>query len=71
MSNEDVVEVDGELITCVSCKVTFLFGGGERDFFREKELQTPKRCGPCRKARKEGRQFAMREELEDSEEEED
>lgn len=69
--DEETVEVDGELITCVSCEVTFLFGGGERDFFREKGLQMPKRCGPCRRARREGRQVAAPGEPEDVEERED
>ena len=44
------------LIECVSCKVIFLFGGGEKAYFEEKELSDPKRCAPCRRTRKEGRQ---------------
>ena len=70
---DEVVEIDGELIYCVSCGVTFLFGVGEREYFKSKELQNPKRCGPCRRARKEGRQYAMLEEgeVEDEDESED
>ena len=67
---DDTVEVDGELIYCVSCGVTFLFGGGERDYFKSKELRNPKRCAPCRRARREGRQYEMPEEIEDPEEQE-
>ena len=60
---DDSVEIDGELIKCVSCEVTFLFGGGEKEFFLSKGLQSPKRCGPCRRARREGRQFEAQEEI--------
>lgn len=70
-NKEIVIEIDGEPILCVTCGVTFVFGGGERDFFKEKGLRKPKRCGPCRRARKEGRQYAIREEQEDEEEQED
>ena len=49
---------EDRLIACSSCKVVFLFGGGEREYFEEQELEEPKRCGPCRRARREGRQFA-------------
>ncbi len=70
MDNGEVIEIDGEVILCVSCGVTFVFSGGEREFFKEKGLQTPKRCGPCRRARREGRQFAAPEEPEDMGEEE-
>ncbi len=47
-----------DLIECVGCKVVFLFGGGEKAFFEEKGLSEPKRCAPCRRTRKEGRQRA-------------
>lgn len=71
MDDREVVEIDGEVIHCVSCGVDFVFGGGERDYFKDKELTTPKRCGPCRRARKEGRQFEAPPEPEDEGEEED
>ena len=44
------------LIQCSSCGVVFLFGGGELEYFESNELEHPRRCGPCRKARKSGRQ---------------
>ena len=50
------MEEGDALIECVSCKVIFLFGGGEKAYFEEKELSDPKRCAPCRRTRKEGRQ---------------
>ena len=71
MDNGEVTEIDGEAIHCISCGVDFIFGGGEREFFKEKGLATPKRCGPCRRARREGRQVEAKPELEDEEESED
>ena len=71
IDNDEVVEIDGVVIHCVSCKVDFVFGGGEREFFKEKGLRDPKRCGPCRRARKEGRQYEAKEEPEDPDEEEE
>ena len=47
------------LITCRTCQVIFLFGGNEREYFEKKELQQPRHCAPCRRARREGRQFSM------------
>ena len=36
-------------IKCVDCSGIFIFSAGEQDFYREKQLQDPKRCGDCRK----------------------
>lgn len=41
-------------ITCVDCKAEFVFTEGEQTFFKSKGLTNePKRCGPCRAAKKE------------------
>lgn len=40
-------------INCVDCKVDFVFSDGEQQFFASKGLTNePKRCQPCRKAKK-------------------
>jgi len=40
-------------ITCVDCKTPFTFTAGEQTFFKSKGLTNePKRCPPCRKAKK-------------------
>ena len=42
-----------ETLTCVSCKEPFLFSDGEKTFFSSKNLTVaPKRCQPCRKAKR-------------------
>lgn len=40
-------------LICVDCDENFLFTAEEQQFFYSKGLATPKRCKPCRKARKE------------------
>ena len=52
------MEEGDALIECVGCRVIFLFGGGEKAYFTEKDLSDPKRCAPCRRVRREGRQRA-------------
>ncbi len=47
--------VDKQL-TCRDCSNTFLFTGGEQEFYASKGLQNePVRCPPCRSARKSNR----------------
>ena len=67
MANHIVLEPGDVLIQCSSCEVVFLFGGGERRYFKEQELEEPKRCSPCRRARKEGRQYEIQSTPEDGE----
>ena len=39
-------------IVCVGCRETFVFTEGEQEFFRDKGYTEPKRCQPCRRAKK-------------------
>jgi CxxC-x17-CxxC domain-containing protein len=39
-------------ITCVECGETFPFTEREQEYYREKNLTHPKRCKPCRDARR-------------------
>lgn len=39
-------------ITCAECGTTFPFTEREQDYYRERGLTHPKRCKPCRDARR-------------------
>ena len=39
-------------ITCAECGETFPFTEREQDYYRERGLSHPKRCKPCRDARR-------------------
>lgn len=39
-------------ITCAECGNSFEFGEREQDYYRERGLSHPKRCKPCRDARR-------------------
>jgi CxxC-x17-CxxC domain-containing protein len=39
-------------INCAECGDTFPFGEREQDYYRERGLSNPKRCKPCRDARR-------------------
>jgi CxxC-x17-CxxC domain-containing protein len=41
-------------IRCAECKTYFTLKDGEVEFYVQKELNIPKRCQPCRLARKNG-----------------
>lgn len=41
------------VLNCADCGKDWVFTAGEQQFFYSKGLATPKRCSPCRKARKE------------------
>jgi len=43
---------DDLFILCCDCEQQFLFSAGEQDFYAEKQLTPPKRCKPCRVAKK-------------------
>ena len=43
-------------ITCPDCGTTFTFTAGEQEFFASKGFTNdPKRCSPCRQAKKQQR----------------
>ena len=39
-------------ITCAECGTSFPFSEREQDYYRERGLTHPKRCKPCRDARR-------------------
>jgi CxxC-x17-CxxC domain-containing protein len=40
-------------LSCVDCNAEFLFSAGQQEFFAQKGFTNdPKRCGPCREAKK-------------------
>jgi len=39
-------------IVCCDCKQTFVFTAGEQAFFAQNNFTNPKRCKPCREAKK-------------------
>jgi CxxC-x17-CxxC domain-containing protein len=41
-------------ITCAECGTAFPFSEREQDYYRERGLSHPKRCKPCRDARRAG-----------------
>jgi hypothetical protein len=41
-----------EIVICKDCKTEFILTDGEKSFYRERELPYPKRCGECRRIRK-------------------
>lgn len=45
-------EYRDKTITCSRCGRDFIFHAGEAQFYAEKELSEPKRCPPCRQARR-------------------
>jgi CxxC-x17-CxxC domain-containing protein len=47
--------MNDERHVCTACGADFVFTEAEQAFFAEKKLVPPKRCKPCRQARKLGR----------------
>lgn len=41
-----------KILTCVDCGKPFPFTDGEQKFFADKGYTEPKRCSPCRKAKR-------------------
>ena len=39
-------------ITCSECSTPFMFTEREQEYYRERNLTHPKRCKPCREARR-------------------
>lgn len=56
VAEERTFQPGDRLIDCLGCGVTFLFTAGEWDYYKDKNLKPPKRCGPCRRTRREDRE---------------
>ena len=41
-------------ITCSVCQQPFLFSAAEQAYYAQRGFQFPKRCKPCRQARRKG-----------------
>lgn len=60
--NEGVVETPNDGIKgdiqsdCAECGQEFVLTEGERRFFKSKALAQPRRCSPCRAARRQERE---------------
>jgi len=37
-----------EIITCIQCGSSFVWGYGEQRFYKERNLEPPRRCKTCR-----------------------
>jgi hypothetical protein len=48
----DVKNFSDKKLTCIECGVIFPFQIGEQVYFQSKGLAEPKRCKPCRDARR-------------------
>ena len=44
-----------ETIVCVECREEFVFAESERVYYEKNNLHKPKRCKPCRDARKQAK----------------
>ena len=44
-------------LTCVGCAQQFTFTDKEQQFYNERGFQEPKRCPPCRAARKKNNNY--------------
>lgn len=51
-----MTEHQDKQLECVDCKQSFLFSAKDQLFFEEKQFVPPKRCKPCREAKKQARQ---------------
>lgn len=49
---EEESSYEDRQIGCVDCHRDFTFTAGEQRYFAERQLQDPKRCPPCRAAKK-------------------
>jgi hypothetical protein len=49
-------DTGGESLVCVDCGEDFIFTGGERRFYDERGLTTPRRCPACRAQRRQERE---------------
>src|SRR5512136_2897984 len=44
-----------KILVCADCNQQFVFTASEQDFYAQRGFSDPKRCGPCRNARKASR----------------
>ena len=44
-----------KILVCADCNQQFVFTASEQDFYAQRGFSEPKRCGPCRTARKASR----------------
>lgn len=44
-----------KILVCADCGQQFVFTANEQDFYAQRGFSEPKRCGPCRAARKAAR----------------
>jgi hypothetical protein len=44
--------MEDKLLECVDCGQSFTFSAGEQEFYQQRGMTEPKRCKPCRQARK-------------------
>ena len=44
--------MEDKTIECADCKRDFVWTVGEQEFYAERDFTPPKRCKPCRDARK-------------------
>ncbi len=44
-----------KILVCADCSQQFVFTANEQDFYAQRGFSEPKRCGPCRAARKASR----------------
>lgn len=44
-----------KILVCADCGQEFVFTASEQDFYAQRGFSEPKRCGPCRTARKTSR----------------
>jgi CxxC-x17-CxxC domain-containing protein len=51
------MKIEDVTLVCGDCGSEFTFSAEEQEFFMEKGFQTPKRCKPCRLARKQRSSF--------------
>lgn len=49
VANHDKENIE---IKCINCGKTFIFTSGEREFYKSKNFEIPKRCKKCSKERR-------------------
>ena len=47
---------EDRLMACIDCGENFILSAEEQAFFKERGYEQPKRCKPCRQAKKERRE---------------
>lgn len=52
MERQEEAEMPDKTIECVDCGAAFVFTEKDQKFFASKKYNDPKRCQPCRQAKK-------------------